>query len=291
MASHGVAGSARAFLRKLSKFTVALPVGLVLFTGISVRDTQRVDAAFHLAHMDEVMFGYGGDPSIQFVDIKMDFAGQNIVRGSRLSAWNADGSFFGVILEVPASPTITGNANGHWLMASTGYAAASGVNPDFTFPPVSLQATGMICWGAPGVVPEFPPTWAADNPLNYVHCIPYGGYTGAPPGTIRHGPATALGLGDGAFGSLQRSAATDNASIDFPALGGYACPTPQSNNNGIGFNHDGNFIEFGALKAFDDLTYANSDATGDGCGDIDDDNDGRSDADETGGIGCAGAVT
>jgi hypothetical protein len=49
-------------------------------------------------------------------------------------------------------------------------------------------------------------------------------------------------------------------------------------------------IDLSPPKAFDDLSHPNSDAQGDAC-DTDDDNDGRSDSDELGGIGCTGAVT
>lgn len=50
-------------------------------------------------------------------------------------------------------------------------------------------------------------------------------------------------------------------------------------------NNDGNFIELGAAKAFDDLTRPASDEWGDECDD-DDDNDGISDASEINGSGC-----
>lgn len=277
MSYHGVSVAARAYTPLLTRLTVAAlaAFAIVISTG---REAPRTEAAFHFANIDEVMFGYGGDSSLQYVEIRMLAAGQNIIRGSRLSAWNADGSFQGILLEVPASPTVGGAANGRWTMGSTTLAAASGVNPDFTFPPASLAATGMICWGAPGVVPEFPPTWDASIPTNYVDCISYGGYTGAPPGTIRFPPATALGLGDGAFQSLQRITATGNTSNDFA----YACPTPQGNSGVIGYNHDANFVDLPPSKAFDDLTWPNSDTIGDNCGDADDDNDGLPDATELG---------
>jgi hypothetical protein len=262
----------------------ALLATIALLAGLAGRDTQRAEAAFHLAHIEEVMFGYGGDSSLQYVEIRMLAAGQNIVRGSRLSAWNANGSFHGILLEVPASPSITGNNNGRWTMATAGHTAASGVAPDFVFAAASLPPTGMICWGAPGLVPEFPPTWDATVPTNYIDCVPYGGYVGAPPGTIPAfaGTATALGLGDGAFQALQRTGDTNNTSADFA----YGCPSPQSNNNALGYHHDANYIELGPTKAFDDLSLANSDTVGNDCGDTDDDNDGRSDADELSGAAC-----
>lgn len=55
-------------------------------------------------------------------------------------------------------------------------------------------------------------------------------------------------------------------------------------------NADANLIDLSPPKAFDDTTLANSDGNGDHC-DSDDDNDGRTDADEASGAGCAGQAT
>lgn len=240
---------------------------------------DRADAAFHFAVIDEAMFGYGGDQDIQYVEIRMLASGQNITKASRLSAWNADGSFFGVILEVPGNVS-AGINNGRWIIATPDFAAAAGITPEFTFAPVSLPSTGMICWGAPGVVPPDPPLWDATLPANYVDCVPYGGYA-AP--NIRFGPATPFGLGDGT-NSLTRQSDTDNTSVDFVLT----CPAPQVISAAVGFNHD-NHIDLPPNRPFDDLTWPNSDTTGDNCGDADDDNDGLADATETGGAPCASA--
>jgi hypothetical protein len=64
------------------------------------------------------------------------------------------------------------------------------------------------------------------------------------------------------------------------------CPEVPNNEQ---LNHDENFLDLPG-KVFDDISQPNSDAAGDAC-DPDDDNDGRSDADESGGIGCGGGVT
>jgi hypothetical protein len=55
-------------------------------------------------------------------------------------------------------------------------------------------------------------------------------------------------------------------------------------------NTDGNVIELGPAKAFDDVTRAMSDELGDAC-DGDDDNDGLSDAEESSGSACGGVPT
>jgi polyhydroxybutyrate depolymerase len=54
-------------------------------------------------------------------------------------------------------------------------------------------------------------------------------------------------------------------------------------------NRDGLALDLPG-KPFDDVSQPHSDTVGDAC-DPDDDNDGRSDADELGGIGCGGAIT
>lgn len=246
----------------------------------AVGRSERAEALFHFAVIDEVMFGYDGDADIQYVEIRMLSSGQNITTNSRLSAWNADGSFFGVLLTVPGNAP-NASTNGRWMMATPQFAAAAGITPEFTFAPVTLPSTGMVCWGAPGVIPPDPGTWDPSLPTNYVDCVPYGGYAA---GNIRFGPATPFGLGDGTD-SLTRQSDTDNTSTDFVLT----CPAPQVGTNAIGFNHD-NHIDLPPNRAFDDLTWPNSDTIGDNCGDADDDNDGILDVDETAGPPCASAT-
>jgi hypothetical protein len=224
------------------------------------------------------MFGYGGDPNIQYVEIKMVAAGQNITAHAILGYFNADGSYGGDILEVPGNVP-TGLANGRYVMASTGFAAAAGITPEFTFPPVALPSTGMLCFGGGGLVPLNPPSWSRTNMANWIDCVPYGGYTATPNkyGSCPAAPNcfTPFGLGDGTM-SLTRQTTTNNPPADWALV---CPPTPQVNTGGVGFNHD-NHIDLPASRAFDDLTHPNSDLTGDGCGDTDDDNDNISDADE-----------
>ena len=274
--------SARAIHVSFMHLTVLVLVG-ALVAWASASSAPPAEAAFHLAVIDEVMFGKGGDADIQYVEIKMESGGQSVVGNSRLSAWNADGSFFGVLLLVPANVSIA-NLNTRWTMATADFAAVSGITPDFTFAPVTLPSTGMVCWGAPGVVPPPPGSWDPSLSTNYVDCVPYGGYAA---GNIRFAPATALGLGDGSQQSLTRLSHTDNTSADFA----YGCPSPQANTGAVGFNHD-NHIDLPLTKAYDDLTWPNSDLTGDDCGDTDDDNDDLTDAEELSlpGAACASAT-
>ncbi len=265
-ASLGVAGKATRTAGKLT--AAALFVAVVLVS--AGRSSPPVEAAFHIAVIDEVMFGYNGDPNQQFVEVRLLAAGQNITTNSVLGAFNAAGTYTGDILVV--SGNVSNSAtNAKWIMATPQFAAASGITPNFTFAPATLPATGMVCWGAPGITPPAPGSWNRNTMANWVDCVPYGGYAGSP---IANSPATPFGLGDG-LQSLTRLTHTDNTAADF-AL---ACPTPQSNTGAIGYNHD-NHIDLPPSKVYDDLTWANSDLVGDNCGDTDDDNDGLTDAEE-----------
>jgi len=221
----------------------AIVVGAALVAGERARPAE---AAFHFAEIDEVMFGVTSEgANVQYVEIDMLATGQNITTNTHLSAWNANGTFFGILLIVPGNVPNQGT-NVRWIMASTQFAAAAGITPDFTYPAATLPSTGMICWGAPGAVAPDPSTWDETNPLNYTDCVPYGGYAAA---NIRFGPATALGLGDG-FRSLTRISHTNNTSADFALR----CPTPQNN--------------AGAIGSFDPCS--DSDTDSDGINDIND---------------------
>src|SRR5881296_3431758 len=184
-------------------------------------------AVFHLANIDEIMSGLGGDSSAQYVEIRMLSGGQGSVAHSRLTAFSCDGSTHAILLEVP-NDVCPANTNGRWTMGTTSWAAATGVTPDFIFPaaPAFANACGMICWGAPGsglAPPQNPPTWDAGVPDNYnPDCVAYGGYTG----TRQTGDAAAspLAAGNGTM-SLQRTADNGNDSTDFA----FATRTPTSN--------------------------------------------------------------
>ena len=61
--------------------------------GCSPRAPGRsaAERAFHFAVIDEVMFGYGGDPNIQYVEIRDDNGGQNLTAHAILGYFNTDG--------------------------------------------------------------------------------------------------------------------------------------------------------------------------------------------------------
>jgi hypothetical protein len=196
-------------------------------------------AFFHIADIHEIMSGVNGDPSVQYVEIRMDDPtfSQNAVASSRLTAFSCDGSSFNVLLTVPSNLAI-GSQNTKWIMATPHFAAAAGITPDFTWDPTVTgnipSSCGMVCWGAPGQIPPAPNTWDPSVQDNYVDCVGYGGYTG-PTKTSTHdttktsGTPTSLGPGNGTL-SLSRFANDGNNVADF-ALD---CPAPQNDSGSVG---------------------------------------------------------
>jgi len=191
--------------------------------------------AFHLSLIDEVMSGFDGDPSVQYVEIRMLGSGQSSVGKTRLTVFHCDGSAPTVLLVVPKNVTNSG-PNSRWLMATPKFAEVACLQPDFVFQP-GISSCGQICWGAPGSsFPPDPGTWDATVPDNYVDCVAYGGYAG----TTRTGSGTPVpsGPGDGQTQALTRLDTTGNNAADFaladpgpvnnaglPGHFGAVCPT------------------------------------------------------------------
>jgi hypothetical protein len=181
-------------LRLMPRIPVQIAFLALLLTPVPSR------AFFHASQVQEVMAGMNGDPAVQYVEIRMNTASlDNAVGNTRLTAFNCDGSSATVLLLVPGNVASSG-LDRRWLMATSNFAAAAGITPDFTWDPANARIDptwGMVCWGAPGAVPPAPGTWSASDPNNYVDCVGYGGYTGPTKmsthdGTPRSGTATTL---------------------------------------------------------------------------------------------------
>jgi hypothetical protein len=200
-------------------------------------------AVFHIAVIDEVMSGAGGDPTVQYVEIRMLSGLQNSVCHSRLTVFRcqADGGGSQVLIDNlggagAVNPCLANQgADVRWIMASPSgatFLTKSGISPDFTWDsgvtggiPTSC---GMVCWGAPGTLtpPPNPPTWDATNPANYVDCVAYGAYDGtAEP--LGNPPATAT-PGSGTFSLTRTDSAMFTNAFDL------ACPTPTNNAGATG---------------------------------------------------------
>src|SRR5262249_61468154 len=88
-------------------------------------------ALFHLAYIDEVTSGVGGDQTAQYVEIRMLTSSQDIVTNTRLTAFSCDGSTSQVLLLVGSNVANSG-ADVRWIMGTPSFATASGISPDFT---------------------------------------------------------------------------------------------------------------------------------------------------------------
>ena len=160
-------------------------------------------ATFHIAHIERILTGLDGNTDVQFVQIEMDQSSQQFVDGAKLIAFNADGSFSHVVLELDKN--VAGGSGRSFLMASTAFEEATGLAPDFVFSTAGGNALpaedGMVCWGMPG--DETDP----DDP-DMVDCISYGDYTGPDNDhTDEPSPVTPFGHGLVNIGHTHSSAA------------------------------------------------------------------------------------
>lgn len=200
-----------------SRFSsLRIKIGAVL-VGVSMAlQASPALALFHLAHIDEFMVSYGGDPDVQFVEIRMITVGQNIVVGSKLNAFDANGSFIGTLLTVPSN--VASGTQRAWLMGTPEFETASGIQADFEFAGGLPTGGGMVCWGKPGANPT--PISCPVSGVPYVDCVAYGNYSGPSNNCI--GTPTPL---DAEGHSLERGTDTHDNFSDF------SCADPASPEN------------------------------------------------------------
>jgi len=169
------------------------------------------NALFHLAVIDEVMTSYGGDPNVQFIEIRMLAGSQQFVQNSVLAAFDNTGAYINDILVVPSDVTNQGT-NVRWIVGTAGFVTASSLAVDFVMPAGILPtAGGMVCFGGGGgILPAPPGSWSRTTFSNYVDCVAYGNYAG--PSNILIGTPTTV-TGDGH--SVQRIGTSNNNSADF----------------------------------------------------------------------------
>jgi hypothetical protein len=190
----------------------------------AVVPAESAKALFHLALLDEVMTSYGGDPNVQFIEVRMLGPVQNFVTNSVFAAFDDTGTYVGDILVVPGN--VTNSANGtRWIVGTSDFQTASGLAPDFIMPAGILPtAGGMVCYGGGGGIAPAPPgSWDRNNFANYVDCLAYGTYAGST--NVRIGTPTSL---DADGHSLVRHSDGHNNVVDF------ACGDPATPENNAG---------------------------------------------------------
>jgi hypothetical protein len=197
----------------LWRFVVVVPLLLIV--------PRAAGATFHFMSISEIGAGFAGDPAIQYVELRLDLAGQTHVVNTRLTAFDANGNANELLLSDHAVSNGTSGAN--ILYATAAFATATGVTPDFVIPAGLVTPTGMICWGAPGSVTPNPSSWDFTKPNNYVDCVAYGSF--AAPTRGASGTPSTLGPGDGTR-SLTRTTGSGiigNNDVDFALAMPNAC--------------------------------------------------------------------
>ena len=89
-------------------------------------------ALFHLAVVSELLTSYDGDPAVQAVEIEMLTGLQTFPKNSVLAAFDEAGQYVADVLVVPDN-VANGGEGMHWLMGTTAFEAASGIQVDFEF--------------------------------------------------------------------------------------------------------------------------------------------------------------
>lgn len=189
--------------------TLAICVVVVIALAAYQLRPAPSEALFHMSVIEEVMTSYGGDSQVQFVEIRMLASSQNFVEDSVLASFDGGGNYVGDVLIVPSNVPNSG-VDVRWIMATSALQTVSGLAPDFIMPAGLPTGGGMVCWGAPGVLPPPPGSWDHTDPENYVDCLAYGTYSG--PTNSHTGTPTSLNA-DGH--SLRRISETDNNATDF----------------------------------------------------------------------------
>lgn len=106
-------------------------------------------ASFHLMQIEQVQGAYCGDPSAQAIQLRMRSAGQHLVSGTSLVAYDAAGANPVTLLTFPANAP-SGSSGARILVATAAFSANAGAPPaDFvlTTPiPASYLAAGRVAF-------------------------------------------------------------------------------------------------------------------------------------------------
>ncbi len=223
-----------------------LRIGLVVVAtalAVALRPAEPAFAIVHLAETHEVMAGFDGDTDVQYVEINQRAFLQNITTDSKLSVFDATGTFIDAdtvtagdqpLLTVPTFVANTGDGV-RWLMGTQAFKDLPGVvDPDFVFPdnPGLTTAAGMVCLFE-NSLPLSPRDFT--DPSDSIDCVAYGGagFTGSNPNSFPS-EAAASGPGNGtksltrivpaSIGGSAPWAHSDDVN-DFALR----CPTPEDN--------------------------------------------------------------
>jgi hypothetical protein len=206
----------------------------VIVAALAMLGVARPSSAiFHATVIDEVATSYNGDPTVQFVEMRMLSGLQNFVQNSVFAAFDANGNYINDLLVVPGTVPNSG-AGVRWLIGTSAFQTASGVVPDFVIPSGILPTGGgMLCYGGgPGgpnrIAPALPNSWIHADLSNYVDCVAYGTYAGSTNALI--GTPTPL---DGDGHSLQRLGTAPSPTVPQNNAVDYGCGDPLTPENNV----------------------------------------------------------
>lgn len=128
---------------------VLVPVAVVALLGAA-----PAGASFHFMQIEQVAGGFCGIRDAQAIQLRMRSAGQNLVDGTELIAFDATGANPVTLITMP-SDVANGAAGSRILLATPEFAGAGGPTPDFTLTnpiPVSYLEAGKVTFGISGAV-------------------------------------------------------------------------------------------------------------------------------------------
>ena len=114
------------FRQGLRRVLIAATVALLFST--------RALAAFHLWEFNEIYTN--ADGTIQFIEFTTDTGGENFLEGIRLISNSTTG------YTLPCCDLVGDTANQKFLVATSGFAALSGITPDYVMPDNFIAVTG-----------------------------------------------------------------------------------------------------------------------------------------------------
>jgi hypothetical protein len=172
---------------------------------------SNVLATNHFVQIRQVMTGANGNANVQFVEMRMQFGGQNLWGNhTSLLFFNAAGAQVGSFpITVDIRTDVGGGTNMSVLFATQAFANLPGApTPDFIIPAGLLQPTnGKICFKSPNPGHPFPVTL----------CLSYGTVTGSTEGAGTAAPA----LPTTGAKSLKRTAAAADRWSDLANNGSF----------------------------------------------------------------------
>src|SRR5690606_24651102 len=72
-------------------FALRLLAAVLAFTAVTATTPTAADATFHFVSISELGAGFLGNPNVQFVELRLDTAGQTELTDTRLTSFDKDG--------------------------------------------------------------------------------------------------------------------------------------------------------------------------------------------------------